>query len=237
MSKTTYIWCAVVLSLFIGSFAIAGIAETEKKTSVNEREKATDDQEKATDQDMAYLRISGELAQLASDSKDAILMLAAARLEALATTEEVSRDKTSKGDAAKADVESKPEKGNLYALAKQFAGTNETLHAVIEDSKAAVVTRGVPGGPKSAYFSVLAHDTDIFRVRFRGGEWAEVTVIGDGDTDLDLHVYDENGSLIDSDTDATDIAYCSWIPRWTGTFRIEVKNWGSMYNRYRITTN
>ena len=235
MSKTTYIWCAVVLSLFIGSFAVTSMAENHKQTNV--KEKATDDQEKATDQNMAYLRVSGELAQLAQDSKDAILMLAAARLKAMAATEEVSRDKTSKGDTAKADTESKPERGDLYALAEQYAGTNEALHALIEDSKASGDTKGAEGGPKSNTTSVLAHDTDIFYVTFNAWEWAEVAVRGDGDTDLDLHVYDENGNLVDSDTDATDVAYCSWIPIRTATFRIEVKNWGSMYNRYRITTN
>ena len=235
MRKTTYIWCAVVLSLFVGSFAVTSMADNHKQA--NEQEKAADDQEKTTDQNMAYLRVSGELAQLAQDSKDAILMLAAARLEAMAATEEVSRDKTSGSDTAKADVESKPERGDLYALAKQFAGTNEALQTLIEDSKASGATKGAGGGPKSGTTSVLAGDTDVFRITFRGGEWAEVTVVGDGDTDLDLHVYDENGNLVDSDTDVTDVAYCGWIPRWTGTFRVEVKNWGRVYNRYRITTN
>ena len=235
MSKTTYIWCAVVLSLFVGSFAVTSMAGNHEQTNV--KEKASDDSEKATDQNMAYLRVSGELAQLAQDSKDAILMLAAARLEAMASTEEVSRDKTSTGDTAEADVESKPERGDLYALATQFAGTNEALQTLIEDSKISEATRGATGGPKSGTTSVSAYDTDVFRITFRGGVRAEVTVVGDGDTDLDLHVYDENGNLIDSDTDVTDIAYCSWTPRWTGTFRIEVKNWGRVYNEYRITTN
>ena len=235
MSKTSYIWFAVVLSLFIGSFAVTSMAGNHEQANV--KEKAPDDSEKATDQNMAYLRVSGELAQLAQDSKDAILMLAAARLEAMAATEEVSRDKASKGDTAKADAESKPERGDLYALATQFAGTNEALQTLIEDSKMSGATKGRPGGPGIAVTDVLAHDTDIFRITFRGGEWAEVTVVGDGDTDLDLHVYDENGNLVDRDIGGTDVAYCSWIPIRTATFRIEVKNWGRVYNKYRLTTN
>lgn len=164
-------------------------------------------------------------------------MLAAARLEAMAATKEKVRDKTSKGDASKADEESKPAKGDLYELAKQFAGTNEALHALIEDSEASVTTRGATGGAKSGYSSVRAYDTDIYRVTFRGGEFAEVAVLGDGDTDLDLYVYDENGNRVCSDTDYTDQTYCSWRPRWTGSFRIEIKNLGDVYNRYRIITN
>ena len=234
MSKATYIWCAVVLSLFVGSFAVTSMADNHKQTNI--KEKATDDEEKATDQNMAYLRVSGELAQLAQDSKDAILMLAAARLEAMAATEEVSRDKTSGSDTTKADVESKPKRGDLYSLAEQFAGTNEALQTLIEDSKAGA-TKGATGGPKSGTTSVLAGDTDVFYISFNAWEWAEVNVVGDGDTDLDLHVYDEYGNLVDSHTDGMDVAYCSWIPIRTATFRIEVKNWGRVYNRYRITTN
>ena len=235
MRKTTYIWCAVVLSLFVGSFAVTSMAGNHEQTNV--KEKATEDQEKATDQNMAYLRVSGELAQLAQDSKDAILMLAAARLEAMVATEEVSRDKTSKGDTAKADVESKPEREDLYALAKQFAGTDEALQTLIENSKMPGKPKRAEGGPKSGTTYVLAGDTDIFYITFNAWEWAEVTVVGDGDTDLDLHVYDGNGNLVDSDIRPIDVAYCSWIPIRTATFRIEVKNWGSVYNRYRITTN
>ena len=59
-----------------------------------------------------------------------------------------------------------------------------------------------------------------------------VAILGDGDTDLDLYVYDENGNEIVSDTDGTDQCYVSWYPKWAGQFRIEIKNLGRVSNQY-----
>ena len=81
---------------------------------------------------------------------------------------------------------------------------------------------------------VLAHSTDTYSITARGGEEKLVMVIGDGDTDLDLYVYDENGNLIDSDTDSSDTMVCSWTPKWTGKFTIKIKNLGSVRNYYTM---
>ena len=69
------------------------------------------------------------------------------------------------------------------------------------------------------------------------GEVAEVIVYGDGDTDLDLYIYDENWNLITSDTDYTDICICRWNPIWTGNFYMKVVNRGNVYNEFVIATN
>ena len=61
--------------------------------------------------------------------------------------------------------------------------------------------------------------------------------MGDGDTDLDLYVYDENGNLIDKDIDSTDTMLCMWTPKWTGEFIIKIKNLGSVRNYYTLWTN
>jgi hypothetical protein len=90
------------------------------------------------------------------------------------------------------------------------------------------------GGAKSAVHQVLAHDTDHFNVTFRADEEATVMISGDNDTDLDFYIYDENGNLITSDTDSTDDCVLTFTPKWTGEFRIEVKNLGSVYNEYSI---
>ncbi len=66
---------------------------------------------------------------------------------------------------------------------------------------------------------------------------ARVAVIGDGDTDLDLLVYDENGNLIASDTDYTDKCLVEFAPRWTGTFLVRVVNNGYVHNNYLLLTN
>ena len=84
---------------------------------------------------------------------------------------------------------------------------------------------------------VKARHTDTYNVYFVGGVEAEVAVIGDGDTDLDLYIYDENGNLIVSDTDSTDDCYVSWTPKWSGYFKIKIKNLGYVSNCYTLLTN
>lgn len=84
---------------------------------------------------------------------------------------------------------------------------------------------------------VLARRTDVYYHTFSRGAAAGVVVSGDGDTDLDCFVYDESGNLIDSDTDGTDDCILSWTPRWTGRFRIEVKNLGRISNQYVMVTS
>lgn len=92
-------------------------------------------------------------------------------------------------------------------------------------------------GPNYHRDVVLAKSSDVYHMRFRAHETAEIAVSGDGDTDLDLYVYDSSGNLIESDDDLTDECYVSWTPRWTGTFRVEVVNRGSVYNSYSLRTN
>ena len=84
---------------------------------------------------------------------------------------------------------------------------------------------------------VKAKTTDVYKVYFSSSQRAEVLVIGDGDTDLDLYVYDENGNLIEYDTDTGDDCYASWTPKWSGYFRIKIKNLGNVPNRYMMLTN
>jgi hypothetical protein len=98
----------------------------------------------------------------------------------------------------------------------------------------ATVEASPPGGPKYDVHRVEAESTDVFYLTFSGGEDAMVAIDGDGDTDLDLYVYDEHGFLIGYDNDGTDVCVVRFLPRWTGVFRIEVRNLGRVYNDYEI---
>ena len=189
------------------------------------------------DQDVSYIRLSAELASAARDERDTILMVAAAILDERVVAQDTPREKVSESDDA-----TEADKGNgdesLFALAEEYAGSNEELLALVADAKQRdFAPKGRRGGAAVTYDRVLARSTDIYRIVFRGRELAEVCVVGDGDTDLDLYIYDENGNLVCSDTDYTDRNYCSWTPRWTGPFEIEIENLGGVYNRYRLATN
>src|SRR5438445_10205145 len=75
--------------------------------------------------------------------------------------------------------------------------------------------------PASTVTTVDANQTDRFQaIYFRAGEEAIVEVIGDGTSDLDLYVYDQNGNLIAKDDDSTDHCVVRFVPRWTGAFHV-----------------
>ena len=125
------------------------------------------------------------------------------------------------------------------SLAEQFAGTNETLHALIEDSKASgQALRGAVGGPKLRCARLRAYTTDAYRVRFRGGEDAEVSVRGDGDKDLDLYVHDLNPAIWFVET-PTALTRSIVVGRTYGLARFLSRSriWVRVYNRYRIASN
>lgn len=81
---------------------------------------------------------------------------------------------------------------------------------------------------------VLEGASEEYDVYLRGGETTLILVEGDGDTDLDLYVYGENGNLLASDTDASDRCVAFIRPDWTGRFTIRVVNYGDVFNRFRV---
>lgn len=92
-------------------------------------------------------------------------------------------------------------------------------------------------GPGAAVSRVPANGTTTYHATFRAGEAAVVSIRGDGDTDVDVFVYDDAGNLITSGVGLTDVETVSWTPRWTGTFRIVLRNLGGVWNEVRLTTN
>jgi hypothetical protein len=102
---------------------------------------------------------------------------------------------------------------------------------------ASQVDAGDVTGPNLHKDQVLANHTDSYEITFEGDEKAVVAIIGDGDTDLDLFIYDENDNLIGENTDLTDRCSVEWTPSWTGKFSIKIKNLGSVYNEYVLITN
>jgi hypothetical protein len=111
------------------------------------------------------------------------------------------------------------------------AGTAAVLPAT---SKATAID-----GPRLNTTNVDAHGTDRYVIGFYGGESGLVRVFGDGDTTLELKVYDGNGNLVGSDFDDDGTGYCevTFTPRWTGSFIIRVINHGNVYNHYTLKTN
>jgi len=124
----------------------------------------------------------------------------------------------------------------LLADATTIADGDATLLALIQNVRDNA-TRGAVKNYAVTTEKVAAGGTDTYKIKFRGGERACVIVSGDGDTDLDLYIYDSYGNLVCSDVDLTDDCVCIWTPRYTETFTIKIKNYGHVYNRYQIGIN
>ena len=128
----------------------------------------------------------------------------------------------------------------LLKEAKWYASASpdKKLQAYVDSvAKRGLASAGTTGGPKYAITNVNGAFTDVYDITFTGGEAAEIAIGGDGDTDLDLYVYDEFNNYVASDTASTDNAYVTWTPRWTGKFRVEVRNEGGVHNQYVFVTN
>jgi hypothetical protein len=96
---------------------------------------------------------------------------------------------------------------------------------------------GAVDGAKSGFYRLNAGYYNTFRISFWAGELAEVGVIGDGATNVDLYIYDSYGNLVAWDENHTDKCYVKWVPRYTETFTIKLVNRGGVYNDYRLMTN
>jgi hypothetical protein len=96
---------------------------------------------------------------------------------------------------------------------------------------------GSPDGARFKYVNVQARSVHVERVAFYAGEEAVVTVVGDGDTDVDLEIYDATGTLVASDYGLTDNCICRWVPSRDQVYTIRVINLGGVYNRCRVAHN
>jgi hypothetical protein len=173
---------------------------------------------------------------------DALSVLAAARLAAGVTFEDKASEaeqKPTEGAETSEDAGPTDEPVTAEAMlakARDLAGGDETLIALIEDAEAEG-SRGRIGGAIRRLSRLPGGYTDVHTVPFYGGVRAEIAIVGDGDSDLDVVVLDENGNTICYDVSYSDKVYCNWVPRWNGAFRVVVENTGRSRNSYYLLTN
>jgi hypothetical protein len=193
----------------------------------------------ATSAAVEALATADALALYGIRESDPVALIQAAKMKKAAPAKALEAAKKTEGTGTKgADKATGYDLGAdaLLARAEGMSAGNATLQALIADAKS-TKSRGATRGPTVHADTVLAGNIDSYTVTFRGGEQAAVLVSGDGDTDLDLYVTDENGNTICTDTDASDTMLCSWTPAWTGPFGIHVRNLGRVYNNYRLAVN
>lgn len=183
------------------------------------------------------IKLAAELSKYGYANKSALALIQAAQIAVENNFQEVAAQK----DNAEAAQTIGDKKGNITLDPKQLledaavlADGDANLLALIAKASETQSKRAPIGGSSYNSTSVNGNGTDVYTVSFIAGQTAVVTVVGDGDTDLDLYVYDSNGNLIVKDDDYTDNCIVSWTPKWTGKFKIKVVNRGPVYNRYII---
>lgn len=191
---------------------------------------------------MSALMTASSLAKYGYANSSPTALIEAARIFASIQVQDSNVEKTSENKDAPTVKETKVsfDPAKLLADAREYAGKDKTILALVKSVESELLegtSRGAVGGPCYTKDRVLAKDYTDYAVKFWANELAEVCLSGDGDTDLDLYVYDSNGNLIGSDTDYTDDCVVRWVPAWTGTFVIRVVNRGMVYNNFVIWTN
>lgn len=223
---------AVVLAIASGS-VMAGTAAKGKNTGATAKEADGND-------NRAVAQLAIQLAQYGDRNKDALALIAAAKMQVqVGMRAKVVEKEAAKGEDAKADTSKPaldPSTKGLLERAKQYAGDRKDLIALADDV-AAAGSRGRIEGPFVGETVVRARSRDKIPVTFAARELARVAISGDGDSDLDLSVTDENGNEVCSSTRSGDDEYCDFTPRWTGQFYVRVTNYGQVANRYQILFN
>ncbi len=92
-------------------------------------------------------------------------------------------------------------------------------------------------GPEADVVKRIPADSSrSFTATFDGDEFAEVAVIGDGDTYLSVEIRNEFGRLVTKSEWKT-VHYLRWFVYDTQEYTIKIVNHGSVYNDCRILTN
>jgi 4-amino-4-deoxy-L-arabinose transferase-like glycosyltransferase len=203
---------------------------------------------------VSLLSRAAELVQYAHENESPVAMLTAVqmleRVQVQDNAERVGSKKTGlqhEGEQVKEGKKGEtpaptldPQK--LLAEAKPWAKGNQSLLALIdaEAAKAKAASAGTLGSTRGAIAhrdSVGARNYDDYVINFYSGQVARVGIVGDGDTDVDLFVFDQNGNEIARDDDRSAECLVQFTPRWTGPFRVRVVNNGYVYSNYILMTN
>ncbi|RPI41977.1 MAG: hypothetical protein EHM59_18930 [Betaproteobacteria bacterium] len=190
---------------------------------------------------VAQAALGDQVARHADRNKDVLVMIAAVRLLSQAgprpakpemRTEGKPKAAESKGGSAARDTTL----AALLARAKQYAGGRNDLNGLV-DELAQSAAKARQGGPGRFASRIGDGITDVYTMTFRANEPVMVAITGEGVSDLDLTVEDEAGNRICASHGPRDDEICHWTPRWTGAFRIRVRNLGAVTNEYRLWSN
>lgn len=233
LTSTLSAAAALALCMALGAASGSALANQQAKKGTNTATGKQGTPSPAA-QAVETARTAYSLARYGDSNKDALALITAARMLKEVGASDGGAKRTSP-EGAKASGGNPMTVEAILARAKTHAAGRADLLALAADVETGG-TRGRIGGPGSTRTVVNSRATDVFTIAFRGGETAAVAISGDGDSDLDLYVRDENGNLICYSESNGDDEWCRWTPRWSGNFVIRVVNRG-IANQYVLRTN
>jgi hypothetical protein len=118
------------------------------------------------------------------------------------------------------------------ALARGDAGVTTQIAEVRASAQ-----KGFVGGVRRSVLRLPARSVFTWTGTAIAGQQAIAIAQGDGDTDIDMKVYDGGGNLICSDTRGDYTPACQWTPAWTGNFTLQLINNGVVYSDTVFVTN
>jgi hypothetical protein len=230
---------SLALGLSLSSSALAGSAAAgapapppQKGVNIGSGPKAP-----ATDEPIAQLQMSSDLLAVGRSTKDPLALIVAARIMKTLGGTDIDLKPEARAVPAIAQKPGPAVSPETILLEARDLAKGDKITNLLIDETAAMVGVGEAGKPKTHQDTIQPAATDVYTVVFNGGQLAEVGIAGDGASDLDLFVYDENDHLVCRSTASTDREHCRWWPRWTGPFRIEIQNLGAVADLYRLATN
>ena len=190
------------------------------------------------------LELSARLARLGQARSDPWLLATAARIRASSPVRLGHEPaQTQVNDAAPlaaqgADLGPDAWNGSLRRWldeAEVMADGDEGALAFIASVRA-LEFKGRAGGPLVSLSRLSGGQTQRFSERFTPGRPAVVYVEGDGDAPLSVTVTAGDVSVCQSNGPG-DVKLCTWTARSPGDYRVEVRNLGTVANRYAYGTN
>ena len=179
------------------------------------------------------LELSTTLAKLGRANKDPLQMIVAAQILQGASARYEARPPSDADASAVVGPEKAESVASLLDEAKAFSKNDKTIVAMADDVKAAA-SKGRVGGGIISLGQITGRTVHTRQMTFKGGQFAEVGLIGIDTNNVRLEIRDQGGHLICRDSDP---AYCPFTPVWTGPFTVKVHNDGSGIARYKLETN
>ena len=171
---------------------------------------------------------AAEVAAWARERRDPRAMLVAARMLGDISTRRENGDEPFLTHSA------------LLDEAESFAAGDRAMQDQISQERSpakGVRASAFGAGPIVVVRRLRARETYSFTIEARRNEVLRVAAIGDGDTNIDLALRDQNGAVICSDGSLDHYPVCTVARPQAGPIRIEIVNRGEVWSRVQILTN